>query len=437
MNESDMPDKIHRLERIIEEKLKDPDGLIYTLIDSDTLKPFPEGFFSGNVDYFKYPGHEQDYTDFTGFLKYENVGMTTGAYISAMVLKHQLTGKPEPLKLAMKSFQALVSLYERCRKRETGYFCKSYGGGITSQTSSDQYTYVMAGMDRIFPYLEASAQEQAAKMVVEMTGWWMDKNYSYPYYGRPLHWPEERFAGFAWHAYKISGDAVFRREYKRLLRNLRQSGRCPMIRSWEETVRRAKERTPAGKIEQNSSRRLIYCNPEGAATGFLAMLPAIIYDSPDREWWLEQAARMFDASQRFIGNDGLETGPRWYDLDTGIVSPLKEVVANGLDNPVWKFHAAVLPKKSMLRTLMFARFSVQLAEFLDDEKYLSVAERIMDTQNPENLLWFIDVENLFEPEYRWAGHCYSGDAAVNWLWAYYAKMSLLNKQKKSTEGCGL
>ena len=126
------------LEQYIEQHFIDSNGLLYSFLDSSTDAPPTAETFRGN------PGKEwKDWKigDFTQaeHAAYENYGMVTYSFGSAMLLKYQLTGDPEALKIVRRTLNSVWHVAEIGKELEFGYLPKIYGNRFSKQTSTDQY----------------------------------------------------------------------------------------------------------------------------------------------------------------------------------------------------------------------------------------------------------------------------------------------------------
>ncbi|NCC93383.1 MAG: hypothetical protein EOM10_08900, partial [Opitutae bacterium] len=116
-------------------------GLLRSALDMTTMKPYPPGYFTDDMDIFRDP--KADIGEYSELMEYENAGMVSGAYLCAMLLKHRATRDTEALDRAYRTFYGLKDVFERSQSVEPGYFCKPYGGKVTRETSNDQYIYVL------------------------------------------------------------------------------------------------------------------------------------------------------------------------------------------------------------------------------------------------------------------------------------------------------
>ena len=191
-------------EHVVETSLVDPTGLLLSMLDSRTMKPFARGFFTDDLDFIRSP--RADIGEYSDLMSYENSGMVSGAYLCAMLCKYDATRDPQALAQAYRTFEGIRNLFNRCQEVEPGYFCKPYGGKITREISSDQYIYVLTALDRFCKIAARTERDQAVDMIAAMSRYWMDHDYTRDYFGSPLRWRLNRFTGFAWLNYIHTGD---------------------------------------------------------------------------------------------------------------------------------------------------------------------------------------------------------------------------------------
>ena len=84
------------------------------------------------------------------------------------------------------------------------------------QVAHDQYHYVLSGLDCFFKIAARAERDLIQTMVDRMTRFWINRNYTRNYFGKPLKWPLNRFTGFAYLNYVYTGDKDMLRELNRL-----------------------------------------------------------------------------------------------------------------------------------------------------------------------------------------------------------------------------
>lgn len=153
--------------------------------------------------------------DAKGF--YENSSMVQGAVLAALCAKYRVLGDPCVLEKARKLCRGFFRIYELSAPGGKGYYCKPWDWQYQTETSSDQYVYAFLGLDGYYPFADSCDRKRIRTMIPEMVRFWIDRNYRYQYFGRPLDWQRCRFLSFATLGTKYSDDPVFSSEYDRLL----------------------------------------------------------------------------------------------------------------------------------------------------------------------------------------------------------------------------
>ena len=406
------------IDTLVNKCLVDRHGLLRSAINADTMQPFNPHFFD-NKEYLQYPG--QNWDDHGDLIHYENVGMSSGAYLAAMSLKHKATGCEKALVAAQRTFKGIVWLYDLSQQVEPGFYCKCYGGVLSHEISSDQYIYTFAGLDEYYPFAEKEEQTLIEKMIEEMVRFWMRKNYSYPYFGKPLNWPIERFPAFAWLAYHYSGKKEFLDEFQRLLEHPATQNKIPFgPGSWDELVRFFHDHEPRYDFEQNSTKRFIAGHGESSASGWLSLFPLFKYDAPAHDLWLKKAEDMVARDRHYIEEDGTVGGCYLLDTATGELSAVTQMLNDGSDTEVgWKYFRLVSGYRSGMWSTMFARALVSMNRYLDED-LLPIAADILSKHKTEDLLWFRDPDgHQFPDDMKWMARTWSSDAVTNWLWGYH------------------
>lgn len=412
--------RAEEFERDVDECLLDERGLLMSALDINTMKPFERGRFYG-ASVHAYPGHNWD--DFADFIAYENVGMVSGAFLAAMVWKYRATKDPVALDKAYRTFNGIKWLFDLSQEIDDGFYCKCYGGKLSDQMSSDQYVYTFVGLDQFMAFADFEKRRQCADMIEKMVRFWMRRRYSYPYFGKSLDWPLERFPVFVWLAWRHTGKKEFLDEFNRL-RNL------PVVRkkipfgdlTWEERLRTVETRDPAFPFEKNSTIRVLRMNPENTESGFLSLEALLEYDAPERELWLDKTRKMFDRDRRWIADDGYAMDSALYDVETGEIREVREIkhVPDFDDPEKWRFPGLIGWIRSAMHSAMFARAAVAIHAYFPEAGALRTAADILDKLKRENLHWFHDVDGKQYPDdLKWMDDVYSGDAVTHWLWAYW------------------
>lgn len=407
------------VESEIEQALVDRHGLIRSAVDINTMRPFTPGYFEGCS---VHPYASANLADYGDFITYENVGMCSGAFLAAMVLKYLATGDPAAWRKARRTFQGICWLFDLGRGVEEGFYCKCYCGRLSDQISSDQYVFTMAGLDQYLLVADRAEKAACTAMLAQMARFWMRRGYAYPYFGKPLAWPLERFPVFSWLAWQHSAQPEFRREYDRLCALPEVQDKIPFgALTWDALLGHARNRKPVFDFEKQAPLRLIRLNPENTASGFLSVEALLHYQAPMRELWLAKAMQMYARDCRWIAEDGLAMGAGLYNVATGEVTEVRQVLHVPAAQPgQWRYGGFVGWIRSGMHAAMFARAALALAPYLPGRGAREKGLEILGKLHRDQLRWFIDMDGRQFPEdLTWMHHVYSGDAAVNWLWGYW------------------
>ena len=414
----DLHERALAFEDDIEKYLLDDKGLLLTMLNMDTMKPFPKNYFN-NKNYMTYPG--QNWNDYGDLLHYENVGMVSGAYLAAMIWKYKATKNPEALEKAYRTFKGIKWLFDVSQKVEEGFYCKCYGGKISEEISSDQYIYTFSGLELFMEFADHDTKCQCIDMIEKMVRFWIRKKYLYRYFGQYLNWPLERFPGFAWLAYKYTQKSEFLDEYMRLCSLNEVKNKLPYgQRSWQEEINNAIGREPQYEFEKDSPLRLIKFSTENTQSGLLSLDIMLKHNAPFRELWMGKVYKMFERDKKAIAKDGYSKNFTLYNTETGKITEVK-LPMNIPENPnSWKFFGFVGWVRSAMHSAMFAKAAVTINSYFPKIGGLEVAAQIMKQLSADRLHWFKDVDGKqFPHDLSWMSKVYSGDAVTHWIWAYW------------------
>lgn len=405
------------LENDIEKCLIDEHGLLMSSLNIETMQPFPRGYFAGK-NIYAYPGRSWD--DFSEFIKYENVGMCSGAYLAAMACKYKTTKDAKTLRKAYRTFKGIKWLFDLSQEIEEGFYCKCYGGKLSEQLSSDQYIYTFAGLEKFMQFADSSTRRQCIDMIEKMVRFWIRNNYSYQYFGNDLDWPLERFPVFSWLAWIFTKKQEFRQEFNRLCSLDEVKNRIPFGQySWDELINHTKNREPVFHFEKNSPFRVLRLNPENTESGFLSLEAMLKYNAPHQELWLDKVRKMFCRDKRWIAENGYARGPALYNIKTGEITEIRKPL-NIPETSDWKFFGLVSNIRSAMHSAMFARAAVAINSYLPGLGGLEISVSILKNLQRDNLHWYKDMDGKQLPDdLNWMDKVYSGDAATHWLWAYW------------------
>jgi len=196
------------VQEVIERIFRDEDGMIRSGVYGKTMKPlrledvkdrpYGIGCFSEN---HAIPNEYKPV-----YNNYENAGQASGKYIRALLNKHRVTGDPQCVERARRTFQALKMLWENaarwvpawCASPELnpygrGWMPKPFAGikNVANMTecSPDQYTDITLGLER-FLRDAANAEERRVieEMVLSFADWWFRHDYTTNYEGGCCWW---------------------------------------------------------------------------------------------------------------------------------------------------------------------------------------------------------------------------------------------------------
>ncbi len=420
-------------EKELETYLTDDKGAVLTLINFDTMKPFPRGLFDESKDFLRLEGV---YSDFSELLEYENFGMVNGAYLASLVWKYRATSNKYALDKARDIFKIIEKNYDLSQKVQEGFFCKPYGGKSTDQTSSDQYTYVLAGLDEYFRYASENERKKIIEMIDKMVSFWIRNGYQYKYYSIPsFKWPLERFPALLWLAWHYTGEKRFLREYTNLCRTPEVENNLPYASRLNYFFDCLKNRPPMNEYEKEHKARIFKIDPAGSQSGFLCTELLLKYSAPHKKLWLKNARELYFYGSTGIGNDHLAAGYMTYSLDNGEIREFAGIMMNESKSILnWNFPNYVAGNiKSGSSAVMFARGCVAMNRYIPELNPLETAWRILTAIDHDEMKWYMDIDNILPPEMKWHGRVYSGDAVVHWLWAYWEMLAEYGDQAACNE----
>jgi hypothetical protein len=270
--------KAESFERDVEEHLVNDRGWLRSALDIHTMKPFPQGYFTAEMDMIRHEG--ADIGDYSELIEYENNGMVSGAYLCSLLYKYAVTKQPDALDKAYRTFYGIKDVYDMSAGVEPGYFCTPSGGKRSLETSSDQYIYVLTALDKFVKVAKKAERDMAVEMIIQMSRYWKDRDYTRDYFGMPLKWPLNRFTGFAWLNYVYSGDAEMFAEFKRLaaLREVRDS--LPFAGLDLEQVAQDYNNREKLYIEDKFGKIYMGGTAEGAQSGMLSIESCLEHNAP-------------------------------------------------------------------------------------------------------------------------------------------------------------
>jgi len=393
-------ERAQAIEAWAEDYFIDPNGVVYSQLDKATVKPPTNAFFEPEAKWKIVPGFTP-----AEFWSYENCGMTTGAYMQAMVCRYEVERDPAALQRARRSFQALKHIYGIGKQLEEGFFPKIYGGRFSDQTSTDQVLYAVLALDRYAPHADAQERREIAGMIAHMIQFWVKRGYRYKYFHiADMLWPLARFPSLLLLAYKHSGDAQFKVEYERLL--AAGVNRHP----GEERLRRKRNgEIKPSDYEQEQQAWLIGALAD-AVTMDVMELDYLLRNDPQNTWaatWRQSIAQMWREACLALAPNGKVYLQVLVDMDTGVARPPEPRATANISGATSGWSS------------MVARAGVQAAHHLTEQQaIIGEAQRVLHALDIHDLTYF-DQPERFSPMQQYTTRFFSGDAMANWLWAYW------------------
>jgi len=391
------------IEKFIDGHFVDEHGCVYSFLDKTTRKPPEDNFFDDagerrNVMDFSVPGFSR-----RDVAMYENCGMTTGAYLMALVFRYRIEKNIAVLEKARRGFKALKHIFEIGKKLEIGFFPKIYGGDFSEETSSDQCLYAIYSMDSFYEFASQEEKKEIDFMIPAIADFWRKRKYIYNYWSQKnMQWPIFRFPIFMLMAYKHSGDKKFKDEYERLLS------------SWDEDYPKqfnllgCKQK---GLVEPTEHERkfnawIVISMPD-YMTMRMMELEFMLHNDPQNHLaprWRQSVLDMWAQARITLAPDGKAYNIMLVDMDSGEVR---------------RPEACDLKTSKTGWSTMIARATVQAAGFYpSDNAMITAAGQVLSLLEPDGMTYYDEPER-FPPEKRFKTRFLSGDAVTNWLWAYW------------------
>jgi len=409
------PDHLAARARIIEAWAEahfiDPHGVVYTSLDKATGRPLTNSFFEPEAESLNIPGYTA-----AEFWNYEDCGMTTGAYMQAMVWRYEAERAPAALECARRCYRALKHIYDMGKQLEEGFFPKIYGARFSNQTSTDQVLYVVLALDHYAPHADKDERAEIARMIAHMIQFWVKRKYRYLYYDVPdMLWPLVRFPSLLLLAYNHSGDAQFKVEYERLLAE--GVNRHPEF----DYLRRKRDGEIKLSDYEKQQNAWLISNMAGYVTMDVMELDYLLRNDPSNSWaatWRQSARQMWEEARLALAPDGKAFVNVLVAMATGIPRPPDPFYVEGKPGYGWTYGRYISGAKSGLSS-MIARAGVQAARHLPErEAILGDSKRILETLDVQDLT-YLDQPERFLPRHRFMTRFYSGSAMADWLWAYW------------------
>ncbi len=393
------------LEKYVEEHFVTPSGLLYSQLDISNGLPLTDALYAdGDPDDWN-GWHVRGCTQ-AELSSYENYGMVSGAFASAMLLKYKLTGDAEALERARRTFKGFWHVAEIGKKLEFGYLPKIYGNRFSTETSTDQYLYILNSLDEYRRMDECSAEERAKieDLIVAAVEFWRKRNYHYTYFVfENMKWPPLRFPSFLALAYNVTGDKKYLEEAEAIIRE--------NIADMPENSKFADRHLNEEEVKTRD--KLIYSMPDSVS---MDTLNATLYlrnhpESCFAEVWRSSALQMALEGLRVIAEDGQAYTSMYYNLADNTLRQADKIGSTGA-------HGARTGWSTMILrgVLMAAKFYPDFrAEFIQKaEDALSKFDCIekFNYISPE------DVDRL-PKKFRCKTRYISGDSTSHALWCCY------------------
>lgn len=206
---SDLQHTAAQAERYINEHLFDPDGLMYSYIDVRTGKPFQEDYvahFKENVRLAKsWSANHRTDSDPVTYWSYEDTIITAGAYMQALVLKHEVTGDATALEQAFKIWDTHRHVYYVSQVYGIGSFLRPYGGfagGFAGMNrwmeplGTDQASVLLCGQYALWKHATGDQKRELSDIIIKTLSWYEQQDFAYVWYKSFIHdWGKGGHAG--------------------------------------------------------------------------------------------------------------------------------------------------------------------------------------------------------------------------------------------------
>ena len=407
-------DRAHAFEDWIEKAFIDSNGIVYTYLDVRTNAALTDDSYDPGQVPMHLPGTES-YTP-AQWHNYENCGMTTGAYLQALLYRYAIDRDPAALARARRCFAAIGHVYDIGRQLEEGFFPKIYGNRFSEQTSTDQVLYAVLALDHFHPYAAPAEQTQISRMIGRMIRFWVNREYRYQYFWiADMLWPLGRFTSLLLLAHKHSGDPLFKNEYDRLL--------AMGVNAAPVEARLAPKL--AGKVEplpyEKEQQAWLIGEMEGAVSMDIMELDCLLRHDPHNRWaakWKDSIRKAWDEATLVLAPDGTQYVHVLVDMVSGKPRRPEPGFFRESSGPSdWIGFRYVAGSRSADSTLL-ARSAVQAEPHLHDPDMRRAARLIIRSLDPRTMRSYYDPDR-YPPELRHRTELYSGDGATNWLWAYW------------------
>jgi|GEM_PF-5711329 len=222
-----------RLTDLLESKFIDEQGLMRYNLDTRTSKPFTnEALAQAQI------ALNSDHP--TDRWSYEDTLFITGIYFWALTEQVLTTQDPQARQTADRLLDKLLPLIEQCNAIEPGFLGKPWGGRPNPDNITiDQTFYLCAGLFRYCEIADDDRKQQAARIVIDNTDWWIRNGYYNPGHLRTVppcwlsrsHGPVTMTQVYL--AYLLTNDEKYRQECERLNQQYATDAFIPRLNQWE------------------------------------------------------------------------------------------------------------------------------------------------------------------------------------------------------------
>lgn len=399
-------DNAQALEEYVEIHFRDSNNVLRSCLDSATGAPLTQETFAGCRETLEWKDwYREGYTQ-AEYGNYENCGMTSGAYLSALIIKYKLTQDPKTLERIQKSVAGIFHIAEIGKQLEYGFLPKIYGERFSEETSTDQVLYELNALDEYRRLDVVSAEERAKidELIVAAVEFWRKRNYHYTYFiFKDMKWPDLRFPSLLALAYNVTGDETYRKEAEELLEK--------NITNVPENARfRTREMSDKEKAD---GIRYIWGIADATAMDTLnAMLfMRSIPDSVYNNLWLGSMLVSWIEGKRSFAPDGQLYTTTQQDLKTGEITQCNDIGSEGTNGARTAWSTMVTRA-----SLLAAKYNPELRP-----EVLSFCKDVLKKFDYIEQLNYIDPQDADRlPDYfRFKTRFISGDAVANALWSYY------------------
>jgi len=243
-------EKVAAVERMIWERCRSPEGLVYCFVMAETLDrpriddvlstaPDPDGLTGADYMYndeklaVRYtlegkPQYLLQGIPVKDVEAYEDSILSTSKTLSALCCKYRATLDGTVLDQARTLFDALYSVYELGLQDQPGWMPKPYGFQCTKQSSTDNQCPFHVALLRYYGLAPAPVKERIRRVLVDVMDYWMRHRYKMhrTYFGLWVDYKTERFYPGHWPllylplcygVWRLTGEEKYRQEYEWLL----------------------------------------------------------------------------------------------------------------------------------------------------------------------------------------------------------------------------